>query len=324
MCCNCWSGSPRFKAKDIFDFLHPLLQKMPESDSKKCADVMADIRNPLKCWQTFLHAESEVGDAETLQEDEVAEATAAEDANRNELEKKKADFNKATGALLELLVDLMRGKHLEDCKELANNETKISEAVSQAARQSQQSQQSSANDLIKSLCTVVQAFDTSNKSISATISSSCPAPSLISTLNAAEKEESAAKREHVWKLVQAERRKWVTFSVPKSFTSKEHLLAAFRASGKVFGHSGQLNVNHRLLVASADLLTEAASEPWTQLPSPDKTAWKAICDFSSSSSGSTDFTLLFDGRIRDMRKVLAPWLCLSKLCIDSFSYFWHL
>ena len=277
---------------------------MPETDAQKCADVIDKIRNPLTCWKLLMETTSEVGESEAVPEHEGANAHT--DVCQSELEKFKSGFNRATGSLIELLAQLMMGHHLEDCKELAKSEVKISEAVSQAVRNSHQSQQSSdsVTDLIKTLCTVVQSFESSHKSIVSGTSSSCPAPSLLSTLNAAgENEDTAAKREHVWKQVQAERRKWVTFSIPKSYTSKDHLSSSFRSCGKVFGHTGQLNANHRLIVASADLLSESATEPWIQQSQPDKTAWKAISDFSSSSSGATDFCILFDGRMKEVRKM---------------------
>ena len=161
------------------------------------------------------------------------------------------------------------------------------------------------------MCSIAQSFDAGQKTISLN-QTSCPALSLIETLNAAEgdsSESAAAKREETWKQVQAERR--------KSFASKDHLTNAFRQCGKVHSHSGQLNSSHRLLTASADLLSEHKDEPWLTQACPDKTAWKAIVEFCGSCTGSSDFALVFDGRMREVRRTHASRLGRPKTAVPQ-------
>ena len=73
-------------------------------------------------------------------------------------------------------------------------------------------------------------------------------------------EGSEAEREHMWKQVQSERRKFITLSFPRAWT-KDQILGAFRSSKKVFSHTAELNSSHLLLTASADLLREEGEEP---------------------------------------------------------------
>lgn len=70
-------------------------------------------------------------------------------------------------------------------------------------------------------------------------------------------------------MIQSERRRLVSFGIPKIW-SKDGLLASFRASGKVFAQSGQLNSNHRLLCAFADLFVEQGYEPWATPSVPER------------------------------------------------------
>ena len=122
-------------------------------------------------------------------------------------------------------------------------------------------------------------------------SSAAPVPSLLSQLTSGGQvnTEADADRERTWKAVQAERRKFVSFGVPKT-GSKDGLLQAFRASGKVHGHSGSLNSSHRLICASADLITEHGEEPWSNASVPPLPLWKEIIAFMNmSASGPADF-----------------------------------
>jgi hypothetical protein len=151
-------------------------------------------------------------------------------------------------------------------------------------------------------------FDGHSKSISP--SNAAPAPSLLTVLTAEGKldHEADAERDRHWKMIQSERRRFVSFGIPKSW-SKESLLASFRASGKVFAHSGQLNSNHRLICASADLLFEHGDEPWATPSVPPPNLWKEILAFmGSSATGPADFVMAFDGRMREMRRLSAAWL----------------
>lgn len=117
--------------------------------------------------------------------------------------------------------------------------------------------------------------------------------------------------------MQAERRKFVSLGVPKSWT-KDGPLAAYRGSGKVFSHNGLLNSSHRLLTASADLISESGSEPWLSPTAPPTSLWKDILGFmSASATGTADFVIAFDGRLIECRRLNEPWLfacnCFSRI-----------
>lgn len=106
--------------------------------------------------------------------------------------------------------------------------------------------------------------------------------------------------------MQAERRKFVSFGIPTK-VSKDGLLHALRNSGKVFTHKGTLNSSHRLICASADLMAEDGTEPWAQQTSPADGTWKEICAFANALSGPEDFVILFDGRMRNIRRLNESW-----------------
>ena len=293
-----------------FDFVAPLLQKLPEQECKKCVTVIANISKPEQCWLDFFAPEaSESGVFQ--EEDEEQEEAAAALVGGSKLNSLKGEFNKATGMLLELLVDLMRGQYLADCRKLAKENVKLAQAVSQVAVQAVQAdkeQDSSSSSLgfVKNLFLVVQAFDTNTKSVS--LAAPLPTPSLVQSLNpSVSLEQDAADRERAWKQVQSERRKFVTFSVVQKY-SKESLNTAFRNSGKVWAHKGELNTAHRLVIGSADLVMETSQEPWLTPSAPGEDAWKAVAEFCMGLAGNTDFTLLFDGRMREIRRIHAPCL----------------
>ena len=297
---------------EVFEFISPLLDKLPEADGKKCAETIQKLHNPLTCWQTFLETACE---QDAVQEDDD---TKKEDAAKDEaanpdispLDSIKANFNKATGSLLELLLGLMRGKNLEDCKTISKAGDAISKVVLSASGSagSKTNSESEQTELVKELCVILQSFETSGKSVS--LSSSAPAATLISTLTSGPSSgDDDAAREKAWKQVQSERRKYVTFSTPKTLT-KDGIQNAFRGCGKVSQHSGHLNSSHRLFVASADLMTESTKEPWLEAAFSES-SWRDVADFCASTSGPTDFVVLFDGRMRQPRKIIAPCLCLS-------------
>ena len=140
-----------------------------------------------------------------------------------------------------------------------------------------------------------------------TASTAAPAPRLLTQLTSTGSVDAEAdgERERHWKIVQAERRKFVSFGVPKSRT-KESLLNSFRASGKVFSFSAQLNTGHRLMCASADLVIEQGEEPWAVPSVPPAPFWKEVLGFmTGSATGAADFVMAFDGRMREVRRLNA-------------------
>ena len=213
----------------------------------------------------------------------------------------KESFDKATGVLLDILLDLVSGKHFSDCQELASQAGGMIKALQNMGGQEDL-------QLLKELKIVTDMFDGHSKSISP--SNAAPAPSLLTVLTAEGKldHEADAERDRHWKMIQSERRRFVSFGIPKNW-SKDGLLASFRASGKVFAQSRQLNSNHRLLCASADLFVEQGDEPWATPSVPPPNLWKEILAFmGSSATGPADFVMAFYGRMREMRRLSAAWL----------------
>ena len=111
--------------------------------------------------------------------------------------------------------------------------------------------------LLCSRTSTTAQFDVQSKSVSAT--TAAPPPSFLMNLSReGGAEGSEAEREHMWKQVQSERRKFIT--LPRAWT-KDKILSAFRSTKKVFSHTAELNSSHLLLTASADLLREEGEEP---------------------------------------------------------------
>ena len=155
-------------------------------------------------------------------------------------------------------------------------------------------------ELVKQLHLITTQFDGHSKSVSA--SSSAPVPSILSQLAASSGQVDAdAERERQWKTVQQERRRFVSFGVPKAW-NKDGLMNCYRNSGKVFSFSGVLNTSHRLFSGAADLLKEEGDEPWSAPTPPTEKTWKEVTGFLTACSGQTDFAMAFDGRMRDVRR----------------------
>lgn len=307
-------------ALQVIEFLIPLKDKLPEVEGKKLDAAIGSLVDPRQCWSRFLEADR-AGDGLLIKEEDDLEAEPAPAApaeDTSPLDTLKAEFNKATGSMLDLILDLMRGKSLEDCRTLGAGNLKLPQAVSDAAKnlQGDNKSETSVTELVKAVCLVVQSFDTNAKSVS--ISAAAPAPSLITTLNSnADGGEDVADRERIWRLVQGERRKYITFSVvPKH--SKEAMTNAFRQCGKVWSFSGQLNSSHRLITASADLMPETSAEPWLNFSPPATDVWKSVAEFCMGVTGSTDFSLMCDGRMREMRRIHAPCLLSLASCFQHF------
>jgi hypothetical protein len=294
------------------------VKTLPETEAQSCAALIEDsIFNPMKCWETFLKPSSEVAARDA--EDEAHESD--DDAggaltNQSALVTVKEKYNRATGCLLDLLMELMSGQHGEDLREISQCGEPLSKMLQPGGKESaEEASQGASISLVVKLCEAVKAFDTNTKSVSVT--ATAPAPSLISTLNQGQSvEELTAERERVWKLVQNERRKYATFSVPKTW-KPEGLLSSFRSCGKVFGHAGALNSSHRLICGSADLLCKSGAEPWLAQSKPEAALWKGIAEFCVSTTGQTDFAMVFDGRMREVRRLNDTWFILMCSLVSS-------
>ncbi|CAE6915014.1 unnamed protein product [Symbiodinium sp. CCMP2592] len=294
----------RMLVVQVFDYAAKLANKLPEPDKVKLTGILAELRCPSTCWEKYLcHADADQGAAG---EDDM-DGEDPEDVERPVPQSKigavKEGFNKAIGMLLDLLLELMSGKYYKDCCMLASSEDGLAKALTAAQLgSSDDTEHEEPCALITQMKIIVDKFDNSTKSVGAT--SAAPAPSLLQSLakaSEADTPEECVERERQWKAVQTERRKFVSFSVPNKI-SKDCLVNAFRGCGKVFTHKGTLNSSHRLIVASADLLAEAGTDPWLK-GTPPSEEWKEICAFAKDISGPEDFVVLFDGRMREIRRV---------------------
>ncbi|CAL1152351.1 unnamed protein product, partial [Cladocopium goreaui] len=283
----------------VFEYAEKLLSKLPEPELQKAKAVLEDLLSPLRCWEKFLQPdEKALADTGFLHEDDLEEEGAcAVVVPSGPLAAIKEIFNKATGQLFDLVLELVSGKHYSDCQELASQAGGLIKAL-----------QDTEQDLefLKQLRLVTELVGGS-QSKSVTASTAAPTPSLLMQLTSTGQvnAEADAERERHWKIVQSERRKFVSFGLPKSWT-KESLLSSFRACGKVFSFAGQLNTSHRLLCASADLMTEQGDEPWVAPSVPPAPLWKEVLAFmTSSATGAADFVMAFDGRMREEDDVLS-------------------
>ena len=109
----------------------------------------------------------------TATDDDFQDAEPAETSTSEALEAVKQKLNRATGNLLEFLLDLMKGKYTESLRE----PVKASEKISKAVAATLNPDTPSSNELVKAVSVVVQSFDTS--SISVSVTGSVPAPSLL-------------------------------------------------------------------------------------------------------------------------------------------------
>lgn len=273
--------------------------------------MLQDLLSPEQCWAKYLRQdEKAVADDCGVNEDDMEEDGDVV-VPPGPMAVVKEGFNKATGTLFDLLLDLVSGKHFADCSELASHSGGVVKALLEV---------DSSKDLefLKQLKLATEMFEGSSKSVTA--SSAAPAPSLLNQLTTARSVdgEGDVERERHWKTIQGERRKFVSFGVPKAFT-KDGILASYRACGKVFAHSGILNSSHKLLCASADLVFEQGDEPWLTASVPPTPLWKEIVGFlASSATGPADFVMAFDGRMREMRRVNVAWTEGSAKFLSQF------
>lgn len=294
----------------LFDICKSLLGKLPETDAKAAVSEMAELLDPMTCWKKYLQPSKEA-EASNIVTEEDDEELPAELEQATALQALKAKYNRATGCVFEFLLDLARGKYLADLKDLAklgSDGTSVGKHVQDAVAASSKEKEG-LSDMLKTLTVVIQSFDVTAKSVSLSAHLAAPAPSFMSSLASGGAQDEAAKmeRERVWRQVQAERKKIVGLGFAKSASTKEQFQEAFRGSGKVHSFAGSLNAQHRLVVASADLMAESEAEPWANPSMPDKDVFKHVCDFVASASGACDFGVVLDGRLREARRIMVPW-----------------
>ena len=308
--CN-FLPSLEMHALKVFDFAKKLASKLPEAEKDKFNSLCQELISPLPCWEGFLKSEPGNAQCETeLCEDNDDEETGAPVAAACErLETEKKAFNKPTGMLLDLLLKVMSGFYLADLRNLAKDASAT--AFWKAMDRENDGDQGGPCELVKDMRVIVEQFEGNQKSVS--LREITPQISLLKGMNSvANDPDQAAERDRQWKVVQGERRKYVSFSIPKDW-KPESLASAFRASGKVFAHTGVLNTSHRLICASADLFREEGATPWAVQSKPGS-EWSGIVDFVGSCTGGCDFVMLFDGRMREVRRLHESWHATTSCC----------
>lgn len=274
---------------------------MPDAEAAKCKTVLQELLTPETCWVKYLRQDERQDGP--VGEDEDADEQAPDSAAMSET---KQNFNRVTGQLLDLLLKVVAGReYFSDLAEVAAVPGGLLKSMQKhdeqcCNRNSEKDPKASSVGFLKELRAITLQFDGQGKGVAVT--AAAPPPSLLMNLSR-EKDHvlEDAERERLWKQVQAERRRFISFSFPRSW-KQDQILGAFRSSGKVFAHTGELNTSHRLFVAAADLLHEEGDEPWNSVGQPPVGMWKEIANFVGSVNGPSDFGMLFDGRVRDVRK----------------------
>ena len=277
--------------------------KLADAEKVKFETVLLELRDPVSCWNRYLSQSMKADSTnnEGLQEEDLEEGEPVDDGS-DCLSSVRASFNKPIGMVLDLVIKLMRGAYFQDCRRIASNTNPG--AFLKTLEDKDCKEQC---DLVKDLRIILEHFETNQKSVS--LSTAVPEVGLLQGLKAQGPDGVDAavtqERERLWKVVQNERRKYISFSVPKHWT-KDAILASFRSCGKVYAHSGALNSSHRLICASADLFREDGLTPWAT-QSPPGTDWGEVISFAAGCTGACDFIMLLDGRMREARRMHESW-----------------
>ena len=136
----------------VFEYSEKLIAKLPEPELSKAKATLEDLLSPAQCWEKFLcpdeKAAAEVG---CSHEDDIDEECAVL-VPTGSMALVKESFNKATGLLLDILLDLIAGKHFSDCQELASQAGGIIKALQNMGGQED-------FELLKQLKIVTDMFD---------------------------------------------------------------------------------------------------------------------------------------------------------------------
>ncbi len=140
---------------------------------------------------------------------------------------------------------------------------------------------------------------------------SLPKPSLRELCrqqsDSADPRAAAAERNDVWKRAAAQRKKLISLGLVKEPTK----LAGYQdllkktPEGKFVGRAGE---EHRLIVCSADLVSQGGPEPWSTPSAPDEKTFDAMLKFMLGCRGVADVIAALDGCMRPARRTLEDGL----------------
>ena len=106
----------------VFEYALKLMSKLPEPERQKASAVVTDLLKPQTCWEKFVApGQKTTAESTSIQEDDVDMEENMISVPQGPLATVKESFNKSTGALLELLLDVMCGKYYSDLQELASS-----------------------------------------------------------------------------------------------------------------------------------------------------------------------------------------------------------
>ena len=111
-----------------------------------------------------------------------------------------------------------------------------------------------------------------------------------------------AERARIWAHATAQRKKWVNFVSPRTWTEKE-LDVAYQTTS-AYTWDGKAGESHRAFIFSSDLLHESEGPSWAKVPEWKDALGSAACKFVHSKTGHADMLVFFDGRSRQCRIAL--------------------
>ena len=167
--------------QQVLDHARKLCGKLPEAEKAKLDEVLNELSDPQVCWAKFLSEGYTKVDG-PIDEDDDADQVDCAELPQTYLASVKEKFNKATGSMLDLLLQVMSGKFLQDCRSLATATTTFAQALAVAADGEGQDN----CELVKQFQVVLMQFEGNSKSVVA-LTGSVPAAQACSLLSTARK-----------------------------------------------------------------------------------------------------------------------------------------
>ena len=111
-----------------------------------------------------------------------------------------------------------------------------------------------------------------------------------------------AERARIWAHATAQRKKWVNFVSPRTWSEKE-LDVAYQTTS-AYTWDGKAGESHRAFIFSSDLLHDSEGPSWAKVPEWKDPLGSVACKFVHSKTGHADMLVFFDGRSRPCRIAL--------------------
>ncbi|CAK9068446.1 unnamed protein product [Durusdinium trenchii] len=148
----------------VFEYADKLLARLPEADADKAAKVLDELLDPCSCWDKFLRPGDKSSLPDCFHEDDVEDEEGVVIVPAGPMASVKESFNKATGMLFDLLLELVSGKRLADCQHIAAQPAGLVKALAEV----QGEHADDAVELLKQLHLITTLFEGhATKSVSA-------------------------------------------------------------------------------------------------------------------------------------------------------------